>query len=143
MSTEAKLSETEIAIRQGANEVDMVMNVGLLKGGERDAVQRDISVLAAACHAGGAILKVILETCLLTDDEKRIACELAMKAGADFVKTSTGFGASGATESDIELMRNAVGIGTGDKSVGWYSYPLRSAEDGCCRSDTYRSQRER
>ena len=118
MSTEAKLSETEIAIRQGANEVDMVLNVGLLKGGERDAVQRDISVVAAACHAGGAILKVILETCLLTDEEKRVACELAMKAGADFVKTSTGFGASGATESDIELMRNAVGSELGIKASG-------------------------
>lgn len=118
MSTEAKLAETEIAIRHGANEVDMVINVGLLKGGERDAVQRDIATLAAACHAGGAILKVILETCLLTDDEKRIACELSRSAGADFVKTSTGFGAAGATESDIALMRTAVGSEMGVKASG-------------------------
>jgi deoxyribose-phosphate aldolase len=118
MSTEAKLAETEIAIRQGANEIDMVMNAGLLKGGERDAVQRDIAVLAAACHAGGAILKVILETSLLTDDEKRIACELSRKAEADFVKTSTGFGASGATETDVALMRKAVGPELGVKASG-------------------------
>lgn len=118
MASEAKLAETETAIRQGAHEIDMVMNVGALKSGDRDAVQRDISMLAAACHAGGAILKVILETSLLTDDQKRIACELSKAAGADFVKTSTGFGASGATESDVALMRKTVGAEMGVKASG-------------------------
>jgi deoxyribose-phosphate aldolase len=75
-------------------------------------------MLAAACHAGGAILKVILEMCLLTDDQKRIACELSKAAGADFVKTSTGFGASGATESDVALMRKTVGSEMGVKASG-------------------------
>ena len=118
MASEAKLAETETALRQGAHEVDMVMNIGALKGGDRDAVQCDISMLAAACHAGGAILKVILEMCLLTDDQKRIACELCKAAGADFVKTSTGFGASGATESDVALMRKTVGSEMGVKASG-------------------------
>ena len=118
MASEAKLAETETALRQGAHEVDMVMNIGALKSGDRDVVQRDISMLAAACHAGGAILKVILEMCLLTDDQKRIACELCKAAGADFVKTSTGFGASGATESDVALMRKAVGSEMGVKASG-------------------------
>lgn len=124
-STEAKLAETELAIRQGANEVDMVMNIGALKSGIRDVVERDIAALAAACHAGGAILKVILETCLLTDDEKRIACELSKKAGADFVKTSTGFGSAGATEEDVALMRAAVGPEMGVKASGG----VRTLED--------------
>jgi deoxyribose-phosphate aldolase len=118
MATEAKLAETEIAIRAGAHEVDMVMNVGALKSGDRDAVQRDIAALAAACHAGGAILKVILETCLLDDAQKRGACELSKAAGADYVKTSTGFGASGATEADIALMRSVVGAEMGVKASG-------------------------
>jgi len=118
MATEAKLAETETAIRQGANEIDMVMNIGALKSGERDAVRNDIAVLAAACHAGGAILKVILETSLLTDEQKRIGSELSKRAGADFVKTSTGFGASGATESDVALMRDTVGRDMGVKASG-------------------------
>jgi len=118
MAGEAKLAETEIALREGASEVDMVLNVGALKDGAREAVQREIAQLAAACRAGGAILKVILETCLLSDDQKRIACELSMAAGADFVKTSTGFGSAGATEADIALMRAAVGAGMGVKASG-------------------------
>ena len=84
MSTEAKLSETEIAIRAGAHEVDMVINVGALKSGERDSVQREIASLAAACHEGGAILKVILETALLTDELKRIACRIGEGGGRRF-----------------------------------------------------------
>ena len=118
MATEAKLAETEIAIRAGAHEIDMVMNVGALKSGNHAAVQRDIASLAAACHAGGAILKVILETCLLDDSQKRLACELSKAAGADYVKTSTGFGASGATEADIALMRSVVGADMGVKASG-------------------------
>lgn len=118
MSTEAKRAETETALRAGAHEIDMVMNVGALKGGDRTAVRRDISELAAACHAGGAILKVILETSLLSDDHKRIACELAKEANADFVKTSTGFGSAGATEADVALMRRMVGAEMGVKASG-------------------------
>jgi deoxyribose-phosphate aldolase len=118
MSTEAKLAETEMAIRAGAHEIDMVMNVGALKGGEPDAVKRDIALLAAACHAGGAILKVILETALLSDEQKRVACELAKFVDADFVKTSTGFGPSGATEADVALMRSVVGPEMGVKASG-------------------------
>jgi deoxyribose-phosphate aldolase len=118
MSTEAKVAETEIAIRSGAHEVDMVMNVGALKGGDRTAVQGDIAALAAVCHAGGAILKVILETSLLDKEQKRVACELAMAASADYVKTSTGFGASGATEADVALMRSVVGSDMGVKASG-------------------------
>lgn len=115
---EAKLAETEIAIRSGAHEVDMVMNIGALKSGALDIVERDFATLAAACHAGGAILKVILETSLLTDAEKRTACRLAKSAGADFVKTSTGFGAAGATETDVALMRAEVGSEMGVKASG-------------------------
>jgi deoxyribose-phosphate aldolase len=118
MSTEGKVAETEIAIRSGAHEVDMVMNVGALKGGDRTAVQGDIAALAAVCHAGGAILKVILETSLLDKEQKRVACELAMAASADYVKTSTGFGASGATEADVALMRSVVGSDMGVKASG-------------------------
>jgi deoxyribose-phosphate aldolase len=125
MSTEAKLAETEIAIRAGAHEVDMVINVGALKSGERDSVQREIASLAAACHEGGAILKVILETALLTDELKRIACQLSKHAGADFVKTSTGFSTAGAKESDVALMRSSVGSGMGVKASGG----IRTLED--------------
>jgi deoxyribose-phosphate aldolase len=125
MSTEAKLAETEIAIRAGAHEVDMVVNVGALKSGERDSVKREIASLAAACHEGGALLKVILETALLTDDLKRIACQLSKDAGADFVKTSTGFSTGGAKESDVALMRDSVGSGMGVKASGG----IRTFED--------------
>jgi len=125
MSTEAKLAETEIAIRAGAHEVDMVINVGALKSGERGSVQREIASLAAACHEGGAILKVILETALLTDDLKRIACQLSKDAAADFVKTSTGFSTAGAKESDVALMRNSVGSEMGVKASGG----IRTLED--------------
>jgi deoxyribose-phosphate aldolase len=103
----------------------MVINVGALKGGERDSVQREIASLAAACHAGGAILKVILETALLTDELKRIACRLSMDGGADFVKTSTGFSTAGANAADVALMREAVGAGLGVKASGG----IRTLED--------------
>ena len=118
MATEAKLAETEIALRAGAHEIDMVINVGALKSGERDSVQREIASIAAACHEGGAILKVILETALLSDELKRIACRLSKDAGADFVKTSTGFSTAGAKEADVALMREAVGSEMGVKASG-------------------------
>jgi deoxyribose-phosphate aldolase len=125
MATDAKLAETEIAIRSGAHEIDMVINVGALKGGDRDAVQREIASLAAACHAGGATVKVIIETALLTDELKRVACELSKAAGADFVKTSTGFSTSGATVADVALMRSTVGAELGVKASGG----IRTLED--------------
>ena len=118
MSSEAKLAETEIALRAGAHEIDMVINVGALKSGERDSVQREIASITAACHDRGAILKVILETALLSDELKRIACRLSRDAGADFVKTSTGFSTAGAKEADVVLMREVVGSEIGVKASG-------------------------
>ena len=91
MSSEAKLAETEIALRAGAHEIDMVINVGALKSGERDSVQREIASITAACHEGGAILKVILETALLGDELKRIACRLSRDAGRRFRENFDGF----------------------------------------------------
>jgi deoxyribose-phosphate aldolase len=96
----------------------MVINVGALLSGERDSVLREIATVAATCHAGGALLKVIIETCLLTDELKRIACRLAKDADADFVKTSTGFARSGATAEDVALMRETVGDQIGIKASG-------------------------
>ncbi|GET45174.1 deoxyribose-phosphate aldolase [Capnocytophaga felis] len=106
MSTAAKVFETERAIADGADEIDMVINVGWLQSGEVEKVREEIALIKKAC--GNKVLKVILETCYLTDDEKRLACELSVKAGADFVKTSTGFGSGGATISDVQLMKEAV-----------------------------------
>lgn len=125
MSVEAKQAETEIAIRAGAHEVDMVINIGALKNGDHDVVQREITALAAACHAGAAILKVIIETALLTDEQKVTACQLAKAAGADYVKTSTGFSTAGATAYDVTLMREAVGAEMGVKASGG----IRTLED--------------
>lgn len=118
MSTAAKVAETEIAVRDGAREIDMVINIGALKSGDSQTVGADIAAVAQAAHAGGAILKVILETALLTDDEKRLACGLAKAAGAEFVKTSTGFSSAGATAHDVALMRAAVGPEMGVKASG-------------------------
>lgn len=117
-ATEIKRAETESAIRAGAREIDMVINVGALKGGDHDTVKRDIQAVVEVSHRGGAIVKVILETALLDDNQKAIACTLAKLAGADFVKTSTGFSKSGATAHDVALMRNAVGPGLGVKASG-------------------------
>ena len=107
MATQAKAAETAIAVKDGADEIDMVINVGALKDGLYDVVRDDIREVKKACS--GALLKVIIETCLLTDEEKVKACELAKEAGADFVKTSTGFSTGGATIQDIKLMRRTVG----------------------------------
>jgi len=107
-ATEIKALEAKEAIREGADEIDMVMNVGAMKSGDYDIVEKDIQAVAAACHESDVLLKVILETSLLTYDEKIKACELSMTAGANYVKTSTGFGSAGATEEDIRLMSKTV-----------------------------------
>jgi deoxyribose-phosphate aldolase len=96
----------------------MVINVGALKSKDYALVERDIATVARTCHAGGALLKVIIEAALLTDEEKVIACQLAKAAGADYVKTSTGFGPGGATVHDVALMREAVGPKLGVKAAG-------------------------
>ncbi|MHB8896026.1 MAG: deoxyribose-phosphate aldolase [Candidatus Geothermincolia bacterium] len=106
-STEAKVYEARYALRAGAEEIDMVMNIGALKGADPQRVEDDIGVVVEEC-AGKALVKVILECCLLDDNEKVEACEIAVAAGADFVKTSTGFGSGGATEHDVKLMKEAV-----------------------------------
>ena len=124
-STEAKVFETQQAIRDGAIEVDMVINIGALKSRDYESVERDIASIARACHANNAILKVIIEAALLTDEEKVAACQLAKVAGADFVKTSTGFGPGGATAKDVALMRRVVGPGMGVKAAGG----IRTYED--------------
>ena len=118
MSTDAKVAETRAALQAGAEEIDMVQNIGALRGGDRQAVEADIAAVVEVAHRGGAIVKVILETALLDDHQKITACQLAKSAGADFVKTSTGFGPSGATVHDVELMRNAVGSEMGVKASG-------------------------
>jgi len=116
--TQVKVFETELVLRHGAAEVDMVINVGALKAENYELVKNDIAAVAQTCHNGDAILKVIIEAALLTDDEKEIACQLAMTAGADFVKTSTGFGPGGATAEDVALMRKVVGPTMGVKAAG-------------------------
>jgi deoxyribose-phosphate aldolase len=113
---EVKAFETRDAIANGATEVDMVLNVGALKSGDLDLVKRDIAAVVEA--AGDVLVKVILETGLLTDEEKVTACQLCVEAGADYVKTSTGFGPGGATVEDIALMRKTVGPDIGVKASG-------------------------
>ena len=124
-STAAKVCEAELALRDGAQEVDMVMNIGALKSGDYAVVESDIRLVAETCHRYGAILKVILETALLDDTEKAVACALAKLAGADFVKTSTGFSKGGATAADVALMRRVVGPQMGVKASGG----IRTLED--------------
>lgn len=123
MTTEAKSFETKEAIFLGAEEVDMVINIGKLKDQDYEYVLEDIRAVVLA--AGGVLTKVIIETCLLTDEEKIKACQLAKDAGADFVKTSTGFSKGGATKEDIKLMRDTVGPDMGVKASGG----IRSLED--------------
>lgn len=118
-----KAFETKDAIANGASEIDMVINIGVLKDKKFDVVRDDIRAVVEA--ANGTLVKVIIETCYLTDDEKAKACELAVEAGAHFVKTSTGFGTGGATVEDIALMRKIVGPGIGVKASGG----VRSFED--------------
>ena len=123
MATKAKAFEAKCAVEAGAEEVDMVINVGWLKDGKDDLVENDIREVRKAC--GGKLLKVIIETCLLTDEEKVRACELSEKAGADYVKTSTGFSTGGAKAEDVALMRKTVGDRLGVKASGG----IRTYED--------------
>ena len=116
-TSETKAFEAAKAIEEGASEIDMVINVGALKSGKLELVEEDIRAVANACK-GKALLKVIIETCLLTDEEKVTACQLSKKAGADYVKTSTGFSTGGATPEDIALMRRTVGSEMGVKASG-------------------------
>lgn len=114
--TRTKIDEAKLCISQGANEIDMVINVGMLKANQDDYVREEIKLLKEV--AGKNVLKVIIETCLLTDEEKVRACTLAKEAGADFVKTSTGFSKGGATPEDVKLMRETVGPDMGVKASG-------------------------
>lgn len=120
---EVKAFEAEDAIQNGADEIDMVINIGALKSQDYELVEKDIRAVVEA--AKGTLVKVIIETCLLTDDEKVKACQIAQKAGADFVKTSTGFSTGGATVADVALMRKTVGPNMGVKASGG----ARSYED--------------
>jgi deoxyribose-phosphate aldolase len=115
---DVKRYETQRAIFDGAREIDMVINVGALKSGDLRVVERDIEAVVAPCRECGALSKVIIEAALLTDDEKVTACTLAKAAGADYVKTSTGFGPGGATAADVALMRRVVGAEMGVKAAG-------------------------
>jgi deoxyribose-phosphate aldolase len=124
-STATKVFESEQALREGAQELDMVINIGKLKSGEHKYVENDISSVVTTARRHGALTKVILETCLLSDEEKVKACLLAKAAGADFVKTSTGFNKGGATIHDVALMRRAVGTTMGVKAAG----DIRSREE--------------
>jgi deoxyribose-phosphate aldolase len=117
-STEAKVAESVAALRAGAQELDMVINVGALRSGDHEAVKLDIQQVVKVAHEAGAIVKVILETALLDDNQKAVASTLSKLAGADFVKTSTGFGPSGATAHDVALMRSVVGPSMGVKASG-------------------------
>ncbi len=117
-TADVKQYETRRVIFDGATEVDMVINIGALKSGDVRTVQRDIEAVADACRSGGVLSKVIIEAALLTDEEKVTACTLAKAAGADFVKTSTGFARSGATPADVALMRRVVGAAMGVKAAG-------------------------
>jgi deoxyribose-phosphate aldolase len=133
-----KAAEARDAIINGATEIDMVLNIGAMKSADYEAVERDIRVVAQAC-LGKAILKVIIETCYLTDDEKRRAAEICKIAGADFVKTSTGFGPSGATLKDIQLIRKTVGDTMGIKASGGVRdlpFALQLIEAGATRLGT-------
>ncbi|MGP8156978.1 MAG: deoxyribose-phosphate aldolase [Candidatus Acidiferrales bacterium] len=120
-----KIFEAEEAIKVGAEEIDMVINIGALKSGQIEAVEADIRGVVEACHRAGAICKVILETALLTSEEKVRGSLAAKSAGADFVKTSTGFGPGGATPEDVRLIRATVGPGMGIKAAGG----VRTLED--------------
>jgi deoxyribose-phosphate aldolase len=114
----AKIAEAQLALSDGAEELDMVQNIGALRSQDFNLVRKEISDIADLSHSRGAILKVILETCLLDEQEKITACTLALEAKADFVKTSTGFSTAGATLEDVQLMRQAVGPSMGVKASG-------------------------
>ena len=135
-TTETTVFQSVEAIKNGASEIDMVINVGAIKSGNWDYVYNDIKAIADAVKSNGGLLKVILETCLLTDEEKIKACEISKKAGADFVKTSTGFSTGGATVEDVALMRKTVGNEMGVKASGGIhnaSEAIAMAEAGASR----------
>lgn len=137
MTTKAKAFEAADAIEQGANEVDMVINIGRLKDRDMDYVVKDIHEVKRACREH--VLKVIIETCLLTEEEKVLACEACVKAGADFVKTSTGFSISGATPEDVALMKKTVGDHCQVKAAGGvksYADLVKMVEAGADRIGT-------
>ena len=137
-ASQVKTFEAETAARAGAQEVDMVINIGALKDTDYDVVEEDIKAVVDAVK-GKALVKVIIETCLLTDEEKAKACELATKTGAHFVKTSTGFSTGGATLGDVALMRKTVGNKAGVKASGGirdYKTALAMIEAGATRIGT-------
>ena len=125
MSTEAKAAEISDALENGASEIDAVINIGALKESRYEYIEDELATLAAICHEDGSLLKVILETCLLTDEEIVKGCQLAVKAGADFVKTSTGFSTGGATPRHVALMKKTVG----DDALVKASGGIRTLED--------------
>ena len=139
-TTEAKVTEVEQALKDGCNEIDMVINISDVKNGDFDKVESEIKALKKAC--GNHILKVIIETCYLTNDEKIKMCEIVTKAGADFIKTSTGFGTGGATVEDIKLFKEHIGDGVKIKAAGGISTldDLEAFVDlGCDRIGTSRA----
>ena len=125
-STSCKLYETVDALKNGADEIDMVINIGMLKGGDYLGVKNEIAILKKAC--ADKILKVIIEACLLTDEEKKICCRLVTEAGADYIKTSTGFSKHGATKEDVALLVANVGEGVKTKAAGGIS-GIEDAQD--------------
>jgi deoxyribose-phosphate aldolase len=138
-TTATKVFETGKALASGAQEIDMVINVGALVGGENSAVLHDIRAVVEESHAAKAIVKVILETCLLNEEQKITACKLCVDAGADFVKTSTGFSTGGATVEDIALMRKIVGPALGVKASGGvrsYADVMKMVDAGATRIGT-------
>lgn len=138
-TTATKIFEAGKALRSGAQEIDMVINIGALVGGDHGAVLADIRGVVEESHGASAIVKVILETCLLNNDQKVTACKLCVDAGADFVKTSTGFSTGGATVEDIALMRKVVGPAMGVKASGGvrsYADVMKMVEAGATRIGT-------
>jgi deoxyribose-phosphate aldolase len=135
-TTSIKVREAQQAMTDGATEIDMVIHIGALKAGDHGVVQEDIAAVSTACHERGALLKVIIEAVLLSDEEKVAACRLAQAAGADFVKTSTGFAGGGATVEDVRLMRRTVGPQMGIKAAGGihsYADALAMVDAGATR----------
>lgn len=132
-----KAFETQDAIQNGAQEIDMVINIGALKSGDVKTLEQDVRSVVKA--ANGTLVKVIIECCYLTDEEKRIACEACARAGADYVKTSTGFGTGGATAADVKLMKSAIPHGMKVKAAGGmhsYEEAMRMVEAGADRLGT-------
>lgn len=127
-TTQTKMLETVRALQDGANELDMVLNIGELRSGHEKVVLHDIKTVSDVAHEAGALMKVIIETCLLTDDEKVRACQLAVEGGTDFVKTSTGFSDAGAKIYDVTLMKKIVGVDIGVKASGGI-HTLQEAQD--------------